>query len=76
MRTIKGVVSLGSVWSGTEFEFEFEVPDNATDEKIDEACWKDAVEYVECYIECYWEEEREIKLKGGSIKHAHIKRYC
>ena len=50
MRTLKSTVSLGYV--GADVEFEFEVPDDATEEEIDEACWESATEY----IDCYWED--------------------
>lgn len=49
MRTLKGTVSLGSADVG----FEFEVPDDATEEEIDQECW----EYANSYISCYWEED-------------------
>lgn len=48
MRTIKGVVSLG--YAGADVEFEFEVPDDATEEEINQECW----EYANSYINCYW----------------------
>ena len=51
MRTLKGTVSLGYV--GADVEFEFEVPDDATEEKIDKECWEMGMEYVECYWEDY-----------------------
>ena len=51
MRTLKGTVSLGYV--GPDVEFEFEVPDDATEEKIDKECWEMGMEYVECYWEDY-----------------------
>jgi hypothetical protein len=49
MKIIKGTVSLGSADVG----FEFEVPDDATEEEIDQECW----EYANSYISCYWEED-------------------
>lgn len=51
MRTLKGTISLGYV--GADVEFEFEVPDDATEEEINAACWECATEY----IDCYWEED-------------------
>ena len=51
MRTLKGTISLGYV--GADTEFEFEVPDDATEEEINAACWECATEY----IDCYWEED-------------------
>ena len=59
MRTLKGTVSLGYV--GADVEFEFEVPDDATEEKIDKECWEMGMEYVECY----WEDEVERSLNCG-----------
>lgn len=50
MRTLKGTISLG--YAGADVEFEFEVPDDATEDKINEECWECGVEYVNCW----WEE--------------------
>lgn len=50
MRTLKGTVSLG--YAGADVEFEFEVPDDATEEKIEKTCWETGCEY----ISCWWEE--------------------
>ena len=59
MRTLKGTVSLGYV--GADTEFEFEVPDDATEEEINEECWLCATEY----IDCYWEDRVERSLNCG-----------
>lgn len=50
MRTLKGTVSLG--YAGADVEFEFEVPDDATEKEIDKECW----EIGAGYVECYWED--------------------
>lgn len=45
MRTLKGIVILSYV----RVEFEFEVPDDATEEEINELCWEYATSYIDCY---------------------------
>lgn len=57
MRKLKGIVSL----SYANVEFEFEVPDDATEEEIDQECW----EYSNSYISCYWEDRVERSLNNG-----------
>lgn len=59
MRTLKGTVSLG--YAGADVEFEFEVPDDATEEEINAVCWECAIEY----IDCYWEDKVERSLNYG-----------
>ena len=51
MRTIYGTVSLG--FPGAEISFEFDVPDEATDEEIDQECWN----WGSQYLESWWEED-------------------
>ena len=51
MRTLKGTVSL----SYANVEFEFEVPDDATEEEINKIGWEYAIEY----IDWWWEEGAE-----------------
>ena len=46
MRTIKGTISLEYV--GTDVEFEFEVPDDATEEEISKTGWEYAADYIYC----------------------------
>lgn len=57
MRKLKGIVSL----SYANVEFEFEVPDDTTEEEIDQECW----EYANSYISCYWEDKVERSLNCG-----------
>lgn len=59
MRTLKGTVSLG--YAGADVEFEFEVPDDATEEEINAVRWECAIEY----IDCYWEDKVERSLNYG-----------
>lgn len=59
MRTIKGVVSLG--YAGADVEFEFEVPDDATEEEINKIGW----EYATEYIDWWWEDKVERSLNRG-----------
>ena len=54
MRKIKGTVTLRYA----DVEFEFEVPDDATEEEINEECWLCAISY----IDCYWEDKVERSL--------------
>ena len=57
MRTLKGTVTL----SYADVEFEFKVPDDATEEEIDQECW----EYANSYISCYWEDKVERSVNCG-----------
>lgn len=57
MRTLKGTVTL----SYADVEFEFKVPDDATEEEINEKCWLCAISY----IDCYWEDKVKRSLNCG-----------
>ena len=59
MRTLKGTISLG--YAGADVDFEFKVPDDATEEEIDKECW----EIGTGYVECYWEDKVERSLNCG-----------
>lgn len=59
MRTIKATISLG--YTGADVEFEFEVPDDATEKEINELCW----EYATDYIQVDWEDKVERSLNRG-----------
>lgn len=59
MRTLKGTISLA--YAGDDVDFEFEVPDDATEEEINEECWSCAISY----IDCYWEDKVERSLNCG-----------
>ena len=56
MRKMKGTIVL----KHADVEFEFEVPDDATEEEISKIGW----DYVADYIYWWWEDKVERSLEG------------
>lgn len=59
MRKLKGIISLEYPYPDKEFEFE--VPDDATEEEINRECWECAT----AYIGCWWEDKVARSLNRG-----------